>query len=256
MKALILAAGYATRLYPLTKDRPKPLLRVGDSTIIDHLIAKFSSLGAVDGAIVVTNDRFYPQFQDWALEISRSKVVPFPVTVVNDGTQSNETRLGAIADIRLVLEKESIPDDLLITAGDNIFAFDFREFYAVYERKGTDVIVARPEPDIEKLQRAGVVELDSEFLVTGFEEKPQAPKSTYICPALYILKNSTLPLIEDYLTEGGNPDAPGHFIAWLIHQVPVYAYIMSQPYLDIGTLESYKKACESLDSSSPFYLAF
>jgi len=250
MKAIILAAGYATRLYPLTKDRPKPLLQVGKATIVEHLLKRFASLSLLNHVYIVTNAKFYPIFSEWAGTMNREKVYPnFEIEIINDHTTSNETRLGAIADIQFVLDQKDVKEDLLVTAGDNIFTFDFRELQAVFDQNNSDVIVAHKIDKLEKLQRTGVVELDGDNRVIGFEEKPENPKSPYACPALYIYKSSTLPLFKRYLSEGQNSDAPGNFITWLHKIVPVCAYVMTARYYDIGNLESYQQVCAELGTS-------
>ena len=247
MKSIILAAGYATRLYPLTKDRPKPLLQVSDKTIIDYLFVNLSEISEIDTVYIVTNAKFAPAFHSWADETNRSGRYPhLRIEVVDDGTTSSESRLGAIADLRYVFTVKNVEQDVLITAGDNIFTFDFARLYRFFAEKGTDVIVAHYLDDLVKLRRSGVVEIDDRQKVVGFEEKPDRPKSKYICPALYILKKETLPLFDKYLSDDLNPDAPGHFISWLRHRVTIHAYIMRERYHDIGTLESYRAVCAQL----------
>ncbi len=243
MKALILAAGYATRLYPLTKDKPKPLLKIGKKTILDHILDKVKTL-PVDGIYIVTNEKFTPVFQKWADGASTGYG---KITIVNDGTTSNETRLGAIADIQFVLDRVDLSDDLLVAAGDNVFNFDFRDMYAFYQQKQADVILTHPVDDLEKLQRSGIAEVDDDRRVTGFEEKPAQPRSNLVCPALYMLRQSTCVLFSDYIKQNNNPDAPGFFIKWLYQQIPVFAFIMKEKYYDIGTLASYQKVCAEMD---------
>jgi glucose-1-phosphate thymidylyltransferase len=242
VNALILAAGYATRLYPLTQNFPKPLLTVGKKTIMDHLIDRMAALPNMRSVYIVTNAKFSPVFSDWAIECSRRQLWPhLSLEVINDGTDTNENRLGAIADMAYAIQNKNIGDDLLVSAGDNIYLFDFNEMADLFHEKQADVILTYRIESLEKLRRSGVVELDDEQRIIGFEEKPAQPKSNYGCPALYFFKKSSLATIPDYLRCGGNPDAPGHFIAWLREQHPVYAYIMTAPYYDIGTLESYQQ---------------
>lgn len=244
MKALILAAGYATRLYPLTKDFPKPLLRVGSQTILDYLLERFRAIPGLDQVYVVTNTRFAPHFTSWAQNAGNSSGnARLSVKVIDDGTDSNETRLGAIADMVYAITQENVADDLIVSAGDNIYQFDFREMHKLFSAKNSDVILCHRITSREKLVRTGVMQMNAFKQVIGFEEKPQAPKSDLACPALYMFKKETLALIPGYLQTGGNPDAPGHFIAWLYQQHPIFAYLMTQPYFDIGTLESYERVC-------------
>ncbi len=247
MKAIILAAGYATRLYPLTKDRPKPLLQIGDHTIIDYLLDGFDAIPEIDTVYVVTNQKFAQTFTDWAENLNASGAHPaYRIKVVNDGTTSNETRLGAIADIQFVIENEHLYDDLLVAAGDNIFQFDFAEFSKFYQQKQTDVLVCQELNDPERLRQRGVVEFDDQQRVLSFEEKPQEPKSSFVCPALYLHPQNTLPLYKLYLDQGNNPDAPGHFIKWLYPHTPIHAFVMQKPAIDIGTLEVYERVKHEL----------
>lgn len=237
MKAIVLAAGYATRLYPLTKDRPKPLLEVTGKTILDHILEKMDKVAQIDEVIIVTNDKFTTHFEEWAKLASYSKTL----TVVNDGTLTNETRLGAIGDIQFVLKQLKIEDDLMVLAGDNLFDFELTDFATYFDEIGTDCIAAYHEKNDEQLKRAGIVELDYNQKVLSFEEKPAQPKSSYCVPAFYLYQKDTLPLFEKYLEECNNPDAPGHFVPFLIEHKPVHAYLFDGKRYDIGTLESYER---------------
>lgn len=242
MKALILAAGYATRLYPLTQDRPKPLLPVAGKPIADYILDSISKVKEIDQVFVVTNAKFSDAFKKWADLLNRSnRYDKLQITIVNDKTTSNETRLGAIADIQFVIDEYQVNDDMLIIAGDNIFTFDFNEMVGMMRDLNHDVICGFVEEDTEKLHHTGVIELDKDQRVIGFEEKPENPKSNFACPAIYVYRKETLRLIKNYLNAGMNPDAPGHFIPWLIKQIPVYAYIMTVKMYDIGSLESYNQ---------------
>lgn len=237
MKAIILAAGYATRLYPLTKYTAKSLLKIGDQTILDYIVDKLARVHEVDEIFIVTNDKFYSSFVTWQTKYNGQKAIK----IINDHTTSNETRLGAIADIQFVLDQEHINEDVIVLAGDNVFDFELTEFVRFYQQVGDDCITAHELDDMDELQRTGVVELDANGRVLSFAEKPQEPQSNLAVPPFYIYQQSTLPLIETYLQEGGNPDAPGNFIPWLITQKDVYAYIFTGICDDIGTIESYQK---------------
>lgn len=251
MHAIILAAGYATRLYPLTKDQPKPLLKIGPKTILDYLLERIHQIPAIDNVHIVTNAQFFPIFQQWTDTVNaQGKYSHFYIHVIDDGTRSNETRLGAIADVQYVIQKHQIDDDLLVAAGDNIFTFDFFKFYQFWLKKKADVVAAQELLDHSRLKQRGVVEFDDRFLVVGFEEKPQKPRSTFVCPALYLHQKMSLPLYQRYLAQGGNPDAPGHFITWLYRQMPIYAFVFQEESYDIGTLETYHQVCERLQSDS------
>lgn len=238
MECLILAAGYATRLYPLTLTTPKPLLGVAGKCILERLLDKVELIDAVDHVYVVTNARFAPAFQEWANDYRGRK----PVAIIDDGTTSNENRLGAIGDIRFSIRQAGIADDLMILAGDNLFDFDLRDFVQFFEEKDADMITAYRVEDPALRRRIGIIELDDSGLVVSFEEKPQEPKSEWGVPALYIYKQETLSFIERYLDEGNNPDAPGNFIPWLIKHRPVYAFRFAGRWYDIGTPESYEEA--------------
>ena len=241
MKAIVLAAGYATRLYPLTKDRPKPLLRVGEKTILDYLLDGFNQLSDLDSVYVVSNAKFAPIFREWSDIVNESNRHAFEVEVLDDGSTDNETRLGAIADVRFAIEQKKIDDDCIVAAGDNIFRFDFKQLHVDFQKNNADTIVVQEIKDKERLRQRGVVSFDDTRKITLFEEKPDKPRSTFVCPALYMHKKSTLPLYKTFLTVNDQADAPGHFISWLYQQVPVYAFIMATPALDIGTLSVYEK---------------
>ncbi|GEN50354.1 nucleotidyltransferase family protein [Alkalibacterium pelagium] len=237
MKAIILAAGYATRLYPLTKDRPKPLLEVAGKSILDHIIEKMMNVSELDEIIIVTNDKFTSHFEKWLDKVDYNK----SISVVNDGTLTNDTRLGAIGDIQYVIDNHGVKDDLMILAGDNLFDFELSDFADYFNEKDSDCITAYLEENKTQLKRAGVVKLDNMDKVLSFEEKPQHPKSSYCVPAFYLYKKETLPLIRQYLDEGHNPDAPGHFVPYLLNNRPVHAYRFEGKRYDIGTVESYER---------------
>jgi glucose-1-phosphate thymidylyltransferase len=244
VKALILAAGYATRLYPLTLDRPKPLLQIGEKTILDHFLSRLAGLN-IDGVYVVTNSKFTGSFKKWADAVNgEGRYTDFTIEIINDGTMDNESRLGAIGDIHFSIQQKAIKDDLMVSAGDNVYNFDFIHFLNFYTLKKSDVILAHPVFDREKLKRHGVVQVDADQHVMGFFEKSAQPPSHLVSPAFYIFKKSTLTMFGDYLAQNNNPDAPGHFISWLYTRQPVYAYIMEETYYDIGTLEAYHQVCD------------
>ena len=237
MKCIILAAGYATRLYPLTKNTAKPLLKVGDKSILDHIIEKVERVEVVNEVFIVTNDKFYPDFVHWALGYRGKK----SIKVINDETTTNDNRLGAIADIQYVIDDVELDDDLLVLAGDNLFDFELVDFVEFYERTGADCITTHELDDVEEIKRTGVIELNENGIVTSFEEKPKEPKSNLAVPPFYIYERETVPLIAQYLAEGENPDAPGNFIPWLVERKDVYAYQFTGKRYDIGTVESYEK---------------
>jgi len=220
MKALILAAGYGTRLRPYTDHTAKPLLPVADKPLIEHCIEWIAEAGKIEQVLVVSNQKYWDGFVEW----QKGYAGPVEVVLINDGSTANENRLGAIRDIQLVIEERRVDDDLLIMAGDNIFTFALRDFVGFFEAKRTPVIAAYALHDEEKLKRTGVVQLDANARVIDFEEKPAEPKSNLGVPPLYIYPCAALPLFADYLANPVNPDAPGHFIAWLHQQQPVHAF--------------------------------
>lgn len=239
MKCLILAAGYATRLYPLTKDFPKPLLKVGDKTILDWLIDDLDKTGLIDEYIVVSNHKFAPIFEDWAknCHFERSR----KISVVDDGTSTNETRLGAVKDIELGIRTRNVNEDLLVMAGDNLLDFSLGGFIQYAQEKGTSCIMRYSEPKEERLHKCGVVEIDAEDKILSMEEKPANPKSHWCCPPFYYYKKEDLPLVSVGIAEGCGTDAPGSFIAWLCTKTSVHAYEMPGKRYDIGNLESYEQ---------------
>ncbi|HHX39915.1 MAG TPA: nucleotidyltransferase family protein [Armatimonadetes bacterium] len=243
MKALILAAGYATRLYPLTKDRPKPLLPIGGRALIDYLVDQLETLDELDGIAVVTNHRFASHFRDWA----RARQARLPLEVLDDGTDTPENRLGAIGDAAWTIRTLGLDEPLLIAAADNIFPFSFRDFAAFARAKGTDCLPCYRLDDPERLKRTGIVAVSPEGRVLRFEEKSPEPWSDLSVPPAYLYQRETLPLFEEYLSGGNNPDAPGNFVPWLLARRPVHAFRFEGYVMDIGTPKSYAAACRAFE---------
>lgn len=235
MKCLILAAGYATRLYPLTENFPKPLLTVGEKTILDWLIDDIDTIGIVDEYVVISNHKFAHHFDEWA------KAKAQKITVVDDGTSSNETRLGAVKDIQFAIDALGIDDDMLVIAGDNVLDFSLTKFIEYAGEKKASCIMRYFEPDEAKLHKCGVVEIDGNDLILGMEEKPADPKSNWCCPPFYYYTKKDAKLIEKGIESGCGTDAPGSYIAWLSGETAVYAMEMPGRRYDIGNLESYEK---------------
>ncbi len=235
MKCLILAAGYATRLYPLTKNFPKPLLKVQDKTILDWLIDDIDSLKEVDEYIVITNHKFANHFEIWA------KAKTQKITVIDDGTNSNETRLGAVKDIQFAIDTLSIDDDMIVIAGDNLLDFSLTKFIIYAKEKGTSCIMRYYEPSIQKLQKTGVAEVDENGKILRLTEKPNEPKSNWACPPFYYYTKKDAKLVKKGIESGCGVDAPGSYIAWLSTQTVVHAMEMPGKRYDIGNLESYEK---------------
>jgi glucose-1-phosphate thymidylyltransferase len=239
MKALILAAGYATRMGPLTLDRPKALLDVAGRPVLDYLVQALRSVPSIEQISLVTNHKFAVRFQEWTSERSS-----FGVCIIDDGTVSNENRLGAIADLQFAIGEGAGDDDLLVAAADNIFTLSFPDFVRFFAERGTDCITGHRESDTAKLRKTGVFETDANGQVVSFEEKPGVPRSQYACPPLYLFKRHTLKLVSEYLKSGNNPDAPGYFIQWLVSRRPLHAFLFNEPRYAIGDEESYRRACE------------
>ena len=238
MKCILLAAGYATRLYPLTRDIPKALLPIGNSSILEFLLEKIGQVEGIDLVLIVTNSQFFTQFEKWLEQHPGKK----KITVLNDGTTSDENRLGAIADLQFAIDAGEVDDDVLVLAGDNLFDFSLVDFVAFFHQVDQNCITAHELLDQKALRRTGVIETDEQDRVVSFEEKPKQPKSSLAVPPFYLFKRETLPLIRNYLAEGHNTDAPGNFIPWLIQVQEVYAYRFQGNRYDIGTLESYQQA--------------
>ena len=233
MKCLILAAGYATRLYPLTENFPKPLLKVGGKTILDWLIDDIDQAGVVDEYVVISNHKFAGIFEDWA----KGK----RVTVLDDGTSSNETRLGAVRDIQFAIDELKLDDDLLVIAGDNLLDFSLVRFIQYAQEKGTTCVMRYYEPAIEKLRKTGVATVNDEGHILSMVEKPAEPQSHWCCPPFYFYRKEDVPLVKVGIDSGCGVDAPGSFIAWLAGQTPVYAWEMPGRRYDIGNLASYEE---------------
>ncbi|MBQ6706112.1 MAG: nucleotidyltransferase family protein [Clostridia bacterium] len=235
MKCLILAAGYATRLYPLTENFPKPLLTVGEKTILDWLIEDIDGAGEVDEYVVISNHKFAPHFTEWAATCRQK------ITVVDDGTSSNETRLGAVKDIQFAIDKLKVDDDMLVIAGDNLLDFSLTRFIAYAKGKGTSCILRYYEADEKKLKKSGVVTVDERDRVIRMAEKPENPDSPWCCPPFYFYTAKDARLVEKGIQSGCGTDAPGSFIAWLCQQTAVHAMEMPGKRYDIGNLESYEQ---------------
>ena len=240
MKAIILAAGYATRLYPLTLHTPKALLPIGEKPIIDYIIDEMDLIRELDEIFVVTNSLFADDFTKWAKTVKSSK----KITVLDDGTTSDETKKGAIGDIAFAAEKAGIDDELLVIAGDNFFTYSLREYVDYFHEKDRDCVCVKVWEDEKSLSQFGIALLDEKGMVLDIEEKPAHPKSNTVVFAAYLYKKETVPLFREYLDAGNKPDAPGNFPAWLYHRKEVYAYTFDGECYDIGTPESYREVCE------------
>ncbi len=239
MKCMILAAGYATRLYPLTENFPKPLLPVQGRAILDHLIDDIDRLGAVDEYVVISNHKFAQHFIDWAATKTQT------VTVVDDGTDSNETRLGAVKDIQYAIDTLGIDSDMLVIAGDNLLDFSLTKFITYAQDKQASCIMRYYEPSEQKLLKCGVVTVDEDDRVTDMTEKSPTPATHWCCPPFYYYTREDARLVQAGIDAGCGTDAPGSYIAWLCKQTAVYAMEMPGSRYDIGNLQSYEAVQES-----------
>lgn len=268
MKNIVIAAGYATRLGELTKNFPKPLLKIGENTILGRMLDDIDRIPEIDEHIIITNHKFAPIFAQWAKDQGqinsdqgqRSKVKGEgettsdlrlqtsdrrwvkPITIVDDGTETNETRLGAVCDLLYAMDKLHIDDDLLVVAADNLLFFSFQEFVDFAKEKQTSCIMCHEQPSKEKLQRTGVVELDADHRVLGMEEKPQMPKSHWAVPPFYIYLKKDLDLVRHSVENGCGKDAPGNLAHYMVEHTTMHAWPMSAGRFDIGSLDTYYEA--------------
>ncbi len=235
MKCILLCAGYATRMFPLTENFPKSLLKVKGKPIIDYLIEDLESEGRISEYVVVSNHKFIDIFNDWKKTRSEN------IVVLDDGSTSNETRLGAVRDIYFAIDKLGIDEDVLVLAGDNLLSFSFNKFIDFYNEKKKSCIMTYYEEDYEVLKACGVIEMNEDNKVISFVEKPHTPKTHYCVPPFYIYRKEDLYLFKVGLEGECKVDAPGHYVEWVSKRIDVYAYIMPSKRIDIGTLEDYNK---------------
>ena len=243
MNVLILAAGYGTRLYPLTKDTPKPLLPIHDKPLIDYLVDKVRDIDHLSHLIVVTNHKFSPHFKNWTKERKNLKV---KIQIMDDGTQSNDDRLGSMGDIDFVLRKLGIKEDILVLGGDNLFDQGLEKFISYAKEKSPRVTTGLFDiKDTDAAKQFGVVNLNDQQKVVAFEEKPKNPQSTLIGMCLYFIPKQSLPLVSTYLQETKKQDTSGDFIKWLFKREDVYGFTFFGKWYDIGSLEAYDEAQKS-----------
>ena len=274
MKCVVIAAGYATRLGELTKNFPKPLLKIGENTILGRMLDDIDGIPEITEHVIITNHRFAGIFEEWAktnTNLTDGKLYEHeshksneyscnssnscskykkPITIVDDGTETNETRLGAVCDLLFAMDKLHIDDDLLVVAADNLLFFSFQEFVDFAKEKGTSCIMCHEQPSIEKLQRTGVVELDENNKVLGMEEKPQVPKSHWAVPPFYIYLKKDLDLVRHSVENGCGKDAPGNLAHYMVEHTTMHAWPMSAGRFDIGSLDTYYEAVEKFGDPS------
>ncbi len=240
MDALLLAAGYGTRLYPITKDTPKPLLEVGERPMLEHILEKLKPVTDLEQVYVVTNDKFYGDFREWNEESDW----PWPVSILNDGTREDDRRLGAIGDIQFTIEEAEVDADLFVLAGDNLFDFSLVDMVETFDRKNSNVVGVYRFPDESRLSKYGIVDTDEDGRVLSFEEKPEDPPSNLVSMAMYLFPKQKLHLVNRYLESGGNPDEPGWYMSWLVEHDNLYAHPFDGNWFDIGDKESLQEARE------------
>ncbi len=246
MIAILLAAGYGTRLYPLSRNKAKSLLPVGGRPLIDYIVDRLEQSIEIEQMVLVSNAKFFGQFKNWI----DSRIFAKPVTVLNDGSTDNENRLGAVRDIELaVREIDDGSSSVYVLATDNIPRFDILDLVGFAQDKDSCAVFACPTSE-ERLKRVGVVELDDSGLIVGFQEKPDVPRSNLRVPPFYIYTPEALSLLPDFVARGNEGDAPGHLLSWLVPQVSVYALRRSEGTFDIGTVESYREVCREFDTGN------
>jgi glucose-1-phosphate thymidylyltransferase len=241
MKVIILAAGYATRLYPLTLTKPKPLLPVAGKPMIEHVLDNLAPIDGIDRVYVVTNAKFADAFQQWANQYRATKS-NFELTIVNDGTTDDANKLGAIGDIHFVLQTHNVNDDLMVVAGDNLFSEKLGEFGKFCREKNAPAEGVYDVKTADQAKKYGVISVGSDGRITRFVEKPPQPESTLIGIALYFYPKHTIRLIQQYISEGNNPDQPGRLVQWMYLRTPVYAWTVPGLWFDIGSKETLEEA--------------
>ena len=241
MKALILAAGYGTRLTSIIKDTPKALIEIQSQPLINYILERVQPLKGLNEILIVTNDKFFGHFQKWAAECQ--KKYPFPVTLVNDGTKENEKRLGSVGDMAFVIQEKKIAEDLFVIGGDNLFDYSLEDFVNFAATKSRAVTIGVYDVgNYESAKSFGVVALNAQNKVVDFQEKPQVPQSTLIAMCCYYFSKPTLKTIKDYLAVSDKTDRAGDYIKWLSEKIDVFGFKFSGKWYDIGNIESYHEA--------------
>ena len=245
MKCLVLAAGYATRLYPLTKNFPKPLLEVNGKTIIDWLLDDIDKSGRINEYIIISNHKYYHNFEEW----SKKKKLSSKITIIDDGTETNETRLGAVKDMELVINKLHIDEDLLVIAGDNLIDFSLNDFINYYDQKKSSCVMRYYEEDIERVKKSGSLKVDDNDLILEMKEKASFPPSNWCIPPFYLYSKDDVKMVSKALNDGCRIDSPGCYLEYLCQKSSVYAMKMPGKRYDIGTIENYEMVNKMFSNS-------
>lgn len=241
MKVIVLAAGYATRLYPLTLTQPKPLLLVAGKPMVDWVLDNLAPVPGLEQVYIVTNAKFAGHFERWAADY-RARKARLDFVIVNDGSTDETNKLGAIGDLHLVLQREQIDQDVLVVAADNLFSQSLEPFAAFCRHKAAPVVALYDVGSLEAVKKYNAIEVDGSGRITHFEEKPKEPRSSLTAIALYFYPRATLPLIKQYIAEGNNPDQPGRLVQWMYSRVPFYTWRVPGLWFDIGSKESLEEA--------------
>ena len=240
MKNIVIAAGYATRLGELTRNFPKPLLQIGDNTILGRMLDDIDRIPEIDEHIIISNHKFAPIFDAWVDQTQGRWTRP--ITIVDDGTETNETRLGAVCDLLFAMDKLQIDDDMLVVAADNLLFFSFREFVDFARAKDSSCIMCHYEPEVYKLQRTGVIAVDDAMRVLQMQEKPDVPVSHWAVPPFYVYLKKDLDLVRHSVENGCGKDAPGNLAHYMVERTVMHAWPMSAGRFDIGSLDTYEEA--------------
>ena len=241
MKLIVLAAGYATRLYPLTLNQPKPLLPVAGKPMLEHVLDNLMPIDEIDEIFIVTNAKFAGHFERWANEYNTGSKVR-RIEIINDKSTDDSNKLGAIGDMNLVIEQAKLADDLIVVGGDNLFSESLRAFGDFCRELKAPVTGVYDVGNLNEIKKYNSIEIDAEGRITYFEEKPAAPRSTLTGIALYYYPRSVLPLIKQYIADGNNPDQPGRLVQWLYPRTPFYVWRVPGIWFDVGSKETLEEA--------------
>ena len=237
MKCIILCAGYATRLYPLTENIPKALLPVKQKPLLNYIIKKLELIENIEEIFIISNDKFYEHFLSWKINFDSPK----KIKIINDNTKTNKARLGGLGDLKFVLDKENIHDDLLVIAGDNLFDFDLNKMVDFFNEKKENVVGLYDLKDVSKSKNFGILEIDKDNRIVSYEEKPENPKSTLVSTAIYLYSKSELKKIEDYMKTDMSKEGPGYLIPYFMESQNVYGFVFNGKWYDIGSKETYEE---------------